>query len=95
MDYHDLDLHLSLIINEAWAEGNTRPFSQYMPETARVAGQLIGALKKAERASTATPMDTHTQTDVETLKAFLQASMRREAHERASKRSNGRHQGHR
>lgn len=87
MDYSDLDLHLACIINEAWATGNTKPFSQYMPHTAKVAGQLIRAVKQS-KCPPAPKEVKHNQHELDTLRAFLAASMKVE-HERASEGSDG------
>jgi len=80
VDYSDLDLHLSIILNEAWAHRDPkRTHSQYLPHTAKVLGQLLRALIKAERAAKPAPPPPDNTDELDTLRRFLHASMIRKA----------------
>lgn len=80
--YEDLDLHLSLIINEAWAKRDPKKaYSEYLPETAAVAAQLIRKIRSLER--TAKTPDTQKTTspppsddELYILKRHLQNTMK-------------------
>ena len=82
MTYLDLDLHLSLLINEMWAKrDHKRLVSEYMPQTAQAAADMLRRIKQLERKEkkTTTKKDKRILDEHCVLYEYLHCQMRLES----------------